>query len=336
MTKDIAVGVIGLGEVGRHQAEGVLRANGAKLVAVADFNADLVADWTGRTDAKGYASAEELLADPFIEAAVICVPHKFHEELCRQALDAGKHVLVEKPVTVTSQQADGLIALAASKGLQFGASHNQLFYPAHEWLIDAIRDGRISRPSLLRLRLAIGGKLGGWRADPDLTGGGLLFDAGFHRFYMAHALMGPVTAVTARLDTDNPRGQGEDSGIVILEFEAGGMAVIDAGYHAPNGCFDDQIEVVTPSALYRVTGLEAHFEKFTAEPELLRWSDGVWSAVKLPQVEWPDTIALSVGNFIAALRGEAPMRAEGFIARDIVRLVEAAYRSSAEGRRIML
>ncbi|MCY0149658.1 Gfo/Idh/MocA family oxidoreductase [Hoeflea sp. G2-23] len=334
MTTELKVGVIGLGEVGAHQARGVQTAAGARLFAVADFNPKLVDAFVQDTGARGYGNAEELIADEQVEAVVICVPHKFHAELCKTALKAGKHVFVEKPVTVTSQECDALIALADQSGKVFGASHNQLFYPPHRWLREEIAEGRIARPSILRLRLAIGGKLGGWRADPDLTGGGLLFDAGFHRFYVARSIMGEVKAVYASLDTDDPRGVGEDSGIVVLEFEEGGRAVIEAGYHAPAGIFDDQIEAVTPDALVRIPGIEAHFEKFSDEPHLLIRNGGEWMGQELESAEWPDTIALSVANFIDAVNGKARLAVDGREARRIVEIVEAAYRSAMEGRRV--
>ncbi|MBL0374266.1 Gfo/Idh/MocA family oxidoreductase [Rhizobium sp. KVB221] len=336
MTKELKVGVIGLGEVGRHQVNGVLAASGAKLFAVADFNPELVSKTSEATGARGYATAEALIADADVEAVVICVPHKFHAGLCLKALEAGKHVFVEKPVTVTTVECDALIALADKTGKIFGASHNQLFYPPHRWLREEIAAGRIARPTLLRLRLAIGGKLGGWRADPDLTGGGLLFDAGFHRFYVARSIMGEVKAVTAMLDTADPRGVGEDVGIVTLEFRDGGRAVIEAGYHAPKGAFDDQIEAVTRDALIRIPGLEAHFEKFTDEPHLLKWSDGSWQSVEVAKAEWPDTVGFAVANFIDAVNGKAPLAVDGREARRIVEIVEAVYQSATEGRRIEL
>lgn len=336
MTKELKVGVIGLGEVGRHQVNGVLAASDAKLFAVADFNAELVKATVEQTGARGYATAEELIADPDVEAVVVCVPHKFHAGLCLKALEAGKHVFVEKPATVTAAECDILIAAADKAGKLFGASHNQLFYPPHRWLRDEIAAGRLSRPTILRLRLSIGGKLGGWRADPDLTGGGILFDAGFHRLYVARSMMGEVSAVSASLDTDNPRGVGEDVGIVTLEFRDGGRAVIEAGYHAPKGVFDDQIEAVTRDALIRVPGLEAHFEKFSDEPHLLKWSEGGWHSIEIAKAEWPDTVGLAVANFIDAVNGKTSLAVDGREARRIVEIAEAIYRSAVEGRRIEL
>jgi len=336
VSQNLNVGVIGLGEVGSHQANGVQAAHGADLFAVADFNAKLVEKSVAQSGARGYSSAEKLIADADVQAIVICVPHKFHAGLCHQALTAGKHVFVEKPVTVTTAQCDDLIAISQKTGKVFGASHNQLFYPPHQWLHLAIATGKIARPTLLRLRLAIGGKLGGWRADPDLTGGGLLFDAGFHRFYVARYLMGEVSAVQASLDTDQPRAVGEDSGLVILEFKEGGRAVIEAGYFAPEKAFDDQIEAVSADMLVRISGLEAHFEGFTQDPELQTWHGGKWHQIEVESRQWPDTVSSSVGNFVDAVNGKSTLMTDGHEARRIVEIIEATYLSAVEGRRIEL
>lgn len=336
MSDVVRVGVIGLGEVGRHQVNGVVAAEGARLAAVADFDTGLVETTTAATGASGFDSADALIDGADVDAIIVCVPHKFHHDLCARALARGRHVLVEKPATVTVAEADALVALAAARGVLFGASHNQLFYPPHVWLRRAVAEGRLPRPTLLRLRVSIGGKLGGWRADPVLTGGGLLFDAGFHRIYVARSIMGEVSAVTASLDTPDPRGVGENTGIVVLEFRDGGRAVIEAGYFAPKGVFDDTVEAVTADALVRIPGLEAHFEKFTNEPELLLFRDGRWTVEAVETVGWPETIARSVANFVDAVRGRAALAADGVEARRIVEIAEAIYRSSTEGRRVAL
>lgn len=336
MSAPVRVGVIGLGEVGQHHVKGLTNGRNAVLAAVADINETIRATTAEATGARAYAFDAELLDDASVDAVVICVPHKFHADIALRAFAKGKHVLVEKPMAVSVAECDAMVDAAKAAGKLLGVSHNQLFYPAHEWLREQIATKAIERPGIVRLRLAIGGKLGGWRADPDLTGGGLLFDAGFHRFYVARSLMGDVASVTATLDTNDPRGVGEDRAVVTLAFRDGGQAVIDAGYHAPKGVFDDQIEVVSPSAMIRVPGIEAHFEKFTAEPDLLAWKDGKWNSVEVEGIDWSTTVGRSVQNFVDAIRGDEPLRVDGDEGRRVVALLEATYRSAVEGRRIEL
>lgn len=336
MSALVRVGVIGLGEVGQHHVKGLMNAQNAVIGAVADMSEAIRVKTAAATGARAYASDAELLEDGDIDAVVICVPHKFHADIALRAFAKGKHVLVEKPMAVSVAECDAMIGAAKRADRLLGVSHNQLFYPAHEWLRQQIETNAIERPGIVRLRLAIGGKLGGWRADPDLTGGGLLFDAGFHRFYVARSLMGEVASVSATLDTNDPRGIGEDRAVVTLAFRDGGQAVIEAGYHAPKGAFDDQIEVVSPSAMIRVPGIEAHFEKFTAEPDLLVWADGTWNGVEVESIDWSTTVGRAVQNFVNAIQGSEPLRVDGEDGRQIVALVEATYQSAIEGRRIDL
>ncbi len=127
MSEKLKVGVIGLGEVGRHQVNGVLAAEGARLFAVADFSAALVESTVKATGARGYASADELIADAEVEAVVVCVPHKFHADLCRRALEAGKHVLCEKPLGVTVEEVLDLQQAVEKSGKVLQVGHMKRF-----------------------------------------------------------------------------------------------------------------------------------------------------------------------------------------------------------------
>jgi predicted dehydrogenase len=334
MTGNARIGVIGLGEVGQHHVRGVLGARGADLAAIADLDAQLLAETAGTTGAAQYVDGVALLADESLDAVIICVPHKYHADLAVEALDRGKHVLVEKPMAVTTAECDRMIAAAEQAGRLLTVSHNQLFYEPHRKAKEMINRGAIGSPTMLRAHLAIGGKLGGWRADPDLTGGGLLFDAGVHRFYVARSLMGEIKAVTARLDTDRPRQKGEDQAAVTLEFVDGGLGVIDAGYHAPDGVFDDGIELIGADALIRIPGCEAHFENFSLEPDLLIHRSGTWEVVTTTPDSWPETIAKSVAHFIDCIAGRGDPLVPASEGRRIVEIIEAAYRSAIEGRTV--
>ena len=125
-------------------------------------------------------------------------------------------------------ECDQMIACAEENNLLLMVGHNILFYEPHLKVREMISKGEISRPVEFRTRLTCGRMFGSWRDKAELTGGGLLVDSGQHRFYTARQLMGPVSAVTAWLDTKDPRIVGDEAGFVILEFEEGGVGLIDA------------------------------------------------------------------------------------------------------------
>lgn len=319
----IGVGLVGLGEIGQVHLRGLLRSPElARVEAVADLDAELRRDAAAATGATACASVAELLDVEGVQAVGVCLPHHLHREVALAAIAAGRHVLLEKPMALNVAECDEINAAASQAGVQVGVSHNQLFYPPHARARQLLRCGALGRPLLLRMRLAIGGKFGGWRADPAATGGGLLFDAGVHRFYLARALFGEVEQVLAM--TDVSRLRGEELAVVALRFRSGALGVIEANYKAPPGTFDDSIEICCSGATLHLSGCEADFEGFRTGPALRRY-DGAWHDEHVAPGGWEESVYASVQAFLRALAaGEAPP-VDGREGRAVVELIERVY-----------
>lgn len=321
----LGAGVIGLGEIGQHHLAAFAAGPRSRLVAVADLNAQRRGSSALVRGATAYPGHRELLSDPRVEIVSICLPHSLHLPVALDAIAAGKHVLIEKPLAISVAECDELAAAATGAGVTVGVQHNQLFYPPHVRARELVEAGSLGELVHLRLRLAIGGKYGGWRSDTALAGGGLLFDAGVHRFYLARFLGGEIRAVSAI--TDAGRDEGEDRAVVSLVFENGALGVIDANYHGPRGMFDDSVELVgTAGALY-ISGCEAEFEGFRTGPALRRY-DGAWHEERVEPGNWADSVHASVAAFVLAVaEGREPpvTLTEG---RRVVELIEEAHRSA--------
>jgi predicted dehydrogenase len=319
----VGIGVVGLGEIGQVHVRGFQSAPElARVRAVTDIEPSLRQVTAAATGAAERATLAELLADERVDAISICVPHSLHREVALAAIAAGKHVLLEKPMALTVGECDEILDAAARAGVRVGVSHNQLFYPPHVRACQLVRSGALGRPLLLRMRLGIGGKFAGWRSDPAATGGGLLFDAGVHRFYMARALCGEVCEVAAMADA--PRDRGEDLAVVLLRFASGALGVIEANYHCPPGAFDDAIEICCASGMLYLSGCEADFEGFRTGPALRRY-DGAWHEEHVPCGGWEESVYASVQGFAGALaQGTAPP-VDGREGRAVVELIERVY-----------
>lgn len=318
----LGVGVVGLGEIGQFHLGGYERTAGARVVAVAELDEGLRTTTAERLGATGYDDYRRLVEDPAVDIVSVCLPHHLHKPVTLAAIAAGKAVLVEKPLALTVEECDEIVAAAEAAGVTVGVQHNQLFHGPQVKARELIASGAIGRPVQLRLHLSIGGKLEGWRADPKATGGGLLFDAGVHRFYVARSLFGEVAEVRALVDRD--LALGEDQAIVALRFENGALGVIDANYHGPAGMFDDAIEVIGSEGALYLSGCEAEFESYRTGPALRRY-DGAWHDERVPQGDWADSVAASVEAFVVAVAaGEAPpvTADEG---RRIVELIHDVY-----------
>ena len=242
--------------------------------------------------------------------------------------------------SVTPQMWDErMIAAADAADLRLMVSHNLLFYEPHRVVRDLIASGDIRRPHLFRTRLTCGNMYGSWRDRADLCGGGLLIDSGAHRFYTARQMMGEVKSVTAWLDTDDPRRRGDETGFVVMEFEQGGVGLIDSTFHAPGETFDDLIELVSRDAMIWIPGSEAEYLKTWSHPplasgaEVMICRDGTkWEVLSTPTDDWASSCVKSVAHFADCIRGRAEPITSGHEGRRNLAVLEAAYLSGMERR----
>lgn len=128
--RKINVGVIGVGAMGYNHARVYYRLEEANLVAVSDVSERTLNKVCEKYDAKGYSDYEDLLKDPEIEVVSVCVPTTHHHDVVMKAIEYGKHVLVEKPIAFSLEEAEEMIAVAKEKGVILGTGHVERFNPA--------------------------------------------------------------------------------------------------------------------------------------------------------------------------------------------------------------
>ncbi len=193
-------------------------------------------------NARIYDDLDLMLDGEGLDFIDIASPPAFHAAAVRKALDAGVHVLVEKPLCLATAEFEELAALAAKKSRVLMCVHNWKYAPAyrrvHE-LIDSAQIGDLSYLSFARLRSgpagAGGGSVGGerWRLAVN-TGGGILIDHGWHVFYLMQWLMGgaaPV-AVSAHLGFD-ASSRADDLADLLVEFPGGRIAHVHLSWRSP-------------------------------------------------------------------------------------------------------
>jgi predicted dehydrogenase len=322
----LGVGVVGLGEIGQYHLPGVRESEVAELVAVCDLDREL-AERSAGGKAEVFDSFEELLAVDGLQVVDLCLPHHLHLPCAIKALESGKHVILEKPMVIGVDACREISAAAESAQRLVGVSHNQIFFEPHRKLAAMIESGELGDLIALRCQLTIGGKYGGWREDPASAGGGLLYDAGVHRVYVAQMLGGSVRSVSATMDSPGA----ENRFAVIFQFDGGAIGTLDGSYHAPDGVFDDRVEVVGTRGMARVRGCEAFFEGYLdGGPMLEVFTDGEWRASDVKD-SWDASVARSVGSILEAFAaGDRPL-VDDKAATSTVELIEAAYRSAREG-----
>jgi predicted dehydrogenase len=221
--------IIGFGNVAIHgHLPGWLARGEARIAAVSDLRPAQRAECERRLPgARWYASPDALLDGESLDFVDICTPPSSHAALVRAALDRGLHVLCEKPLVRSLDELAPLARLAQRSRRVLQAVHNWHHAPLVRLADDLVRRGEVGRLrritwQTLRTQPALAGDGHGdnWRLDPDVAGGGVLSDHGWHVSYLLHRWIGAwPLAVSARLETRrHTRWPVEDTATVSLTF----------------------------------------------------------------------------------------------------------------------
>jgi len=244
---DVRVGVIGTSQHTEENHIRNLKSHArAEIVAVCGRNqerARAVAERNGIP--RTFANYRTMITDGGLDAVVISTPDDTHYPMAMAALEAGLHVLCEKPLASTAAQAREMYQAAEAAGVIHMTYFNWRWVPHHRQMLALLRDEYIGQPFNLSMRwwLDIGKQAGYlWRLDSK-RGGGVLADLGAHMIDLARLYMGDVTRVMAQLNTYRSLlGQGNklpdpanDTTNLLLEFAGGGQAAIQLSFLAYQG-----------------------------------------------------------------------------------------------------
>jgi UDP-N-acetyl-2-amino-2-deoxyglucuronate dehydrogenase len=226
--------VVGLG-VGRAHAEAYHQLPETELVAVCDANEARLEPVAEQYGCRAYTAVDALLADKDVELVSVATPHPSHAELAIRALRAGKHVLVEKPMTVDLADADRMIATAHDTGRTLATVFQRRWWPAAMNVRRSIDEGSIGRPMLGQCHLSMWRPKGyyerdAWRGRWDTEGGGVLINQAIHAIDMFQWLMGgQAEEVVGRWSNlTHPYIEVEDNAVAVLRFAGGALGVLSA------------------------------------------------------------------------------------------------------------
>lgn len=182
----------------------------------------------------GFGSYAEALKDPRATAVVVCTPHDRHLDDALLAFEAGKHVLVEKPITRTLDEADAMIAGAGAAGRVLMVAENFHYMPAFRYLQGLLERGRLG--SLRELQLIARGyrRHAGWRCDVDAAGGGTLIDGGIHYVHLLRWWGGRPRRIFAQRPPQTLTDfGGEDSISFLAELPSGVLGFVSNSLGTP-------------------------------------------------------------------------------------------------------
>lgn len=349
MVDRIRVGFIGTGRISDLHAIEYLNNPHAQIVALCDADPALAESRAKAWGLEGVTITDnytDLLALESVNLVDILLPHYLHAEVALAAMAAGKAVSLQKPMTLTLDEADRLVDAAACANKPFRVFENFLFYPPIVRAKALVDEGAIGTPLTIRLKSNSGNRktawkvpaaAQAWRHDRAKAGGGpSVFDDGHHKFAIAWHFMGPADQVHAWIGhTEMPDGSMRDSPAMIsIRFPGnryGNFEVVhspDLTVLTEHYAQDDRVEITGTRGVVLVN--HGHGRLADVAPvALLR--DGTVTEYRDLETGWESSFVQCTRHFIDALQAGEPARLSGADARAVLRFGLAAEKSARLG-----
>jgi predicted dehydrogenase len=344
MADRLRIGIVGTGGMGKIHAAAYMKNPRAEVRGVSSLTRELAQEFAdgkwetvayseGTMDARAayripvaYGSWREMAADAAIQAVSIVVPNALHHEIALAMIRAGKHVLVEKPLALNAVQAAELVNEARRRGVVLATGHMWRFHREVEWMRQVVADGvlgEIVQTKSYGLHLRWGPS--GWFTQPELAGGGALIDMGVHAIDTTRWLLGEPAAESVYAVVGSRFGEKavDDFAQIMVRFAGGTTSLFESGWHFP-----------------RISGLEASTELWGTKGYARLFPSSVslrvggkWGTFELEEKESHTSLepyAREVDDFVSAVVTKGPCRTGYETGLEVMRIVDAAYRSARE------
>jgi len=359
MPEKLGIALVGCGGIARSHAFALSKVENAKLVASVDLDEAAAKHFKDRFGFETHSTdLDTVLARDDVNAVVITTSSKSHGPLIIKALEAGKHVLVQKPMTASVEEARAALALSEEKGLKLMVSFFELFLPPVERAREIIDSGLIGEPFLFKAIMAwhTPDVSSNWRFDPALAGGGIMLDGNVHHVSNALYLLDDpeIRSVYAEYGALTADIEVEDTAVIVIRTDKAILEISGSNrLQEPGGAtmaFKDQWAVYgTKGTVQWDSAARPTFRVYTSEEsatdKLL--ADG-WINPKLPVIA-ADHREFSMHingeespwvpehqHFVDACLNDTPVRTDGNFGLKTQLILDAAYKSGREGRKLTL
>jgi myo-inositol 2-dehydrogenase/D-chiro-inositol 1-dehydrogenase len=317
----------------------------AQVVGVYARNLDRAAQFARKHGIpQWFEDVDQVLSNVECDIVDVCLPNFLHAEVVRKAALAGKHIIIEKPLCLTLEEADEIIALCAAKGRKLMYAEELCFAPKYERARALAQEGAFGTLYMLKQSEKHSGPHTDWFYDIDQSGGGVLMDMGCHALAWFRWMLGRKRAirVQAHLQTGllhGHRTRGEENSVVIVEFEGGPIGVAENSWAKPGG-MDDCAEVYG-------TGGQCYADLFQGNAALTFSEKGYgYAAEKAGNTRgWTFTAfeeAFNQGypqelkHFVECVREDKQPLVTGEDGKAVLEMIYAAYASAGQRRTIDL
>jgi predicted dehydrogenase len=258
--KRVKWGLVGCGDISRKRvAPALLQLENSHLIGISRAHVDRLAEFALEFSVqRTFRDWRKLIDDSEIDAVYVATPVNLHAPITISAADAGKHVLCEKPMAISTSECDEMIAACRRNSVQLGIAYYRHFYPVLKRIRELIQSGEIGQPVIVQMNAfefynPSPDDPRYWFLKKEYAGGGPMFDFGCHRIQVLVDLLGPIKETRSSLKRLVFEREVEDTATAILEFASGTQATITVT-HAANEA-QDTLDIYGTEGSIRVENL---------------------------------------------------------------------------------
>jgi UDP-N-acetyl-2-amino-2-deoxyglucuronate dehydrogenase len=329
------VGLVGCGRISKNHFDAIGRIEGVTLAAVCDIDASRAQRAGEEHGVASYTSLDEMLANADIDVVSICTPSGLHSEQGVAVAAARKHVITEKPMSISLAQADRLVHACDTAGVQLFVVKQNRLNPPVQLLKRAVDKGRFGRIYMANVTVRWQRPQEYYDAEPwrgtwEFDGGAIMNQAS-HYVDLLQWLVGPVESVVAKTATQGRRIEAEDSGIGIIKFRSGALGVVEVNVLTYPKNLEGSITILGESGSVKIGG--------TAVNRVEHWTfadyDDDDKLVDAANTSPPTVYGFGhegyYRNVVAVLRGKAKPETDGRAGRKSLELIVGMYESAKTG-----
>lgn len=258
--------IVGCGHIANKHIEAIEKTEQASLVAICDTNPNRLNQYMNQTGVEGYVNIDEMLErQSNIDVVCICTPSGLHAPLAVKAAKAGKHLIIEKPLALTIEDADAIAEAVTVSGVKAAVVHPNRYRPAIQLLKSALEKnvfGKISHVNAT-VRWNRGQAYydqAPWRGTKAMDGG-VLMNQAVHNLDLLQWLFGRVVQVKSMVDTRIRNIEAEDVAVATLRFDSGALGVVEAATTIYDKNLEESISIFGENGYAVIGGVTANWIK---------------------------------------------------------------------------
>lgn len=332
--RELGFGIVGGGVIGPFHAKAIGNVGGARLVAVCDIVEETVKQFADEFGVDAYTNLDEMLKRDDLDVLDVCTPSGLHSTLGIKGAEAGKHVLVEKPIDITLERADTLISACERAGVKLGVIFQHRFDSATQKVKRAVDEGLFGKLILgdayvKWYRTQEYYDKGGWRGTWRYDGGGSLINQSVHTIDLQRFIMGDPEWVFGKIGVMTHQIETEDLGLAIVGFRNGARGVVEGSTSIYPG-LPERLEIHGETGTAILESGKLTKWAVEGEEEVSEEKTDLSAAAEASAIT-ADSHTLQIQDLVDAINEDREPLVNGHEGRKALEVIVGIYRSSQSG-----